>query len=107
MSRIPEVGDREQVPEGSRHIWDEITARRGQVQGPFKVLLHSPQFAQRAAHLGAYVRFESGDHLPARIRELAVLSTARALDCGYEYSAHHRQASSVGISEEEVSAITA
>lgn len=107
MSRIPEVGGREDLPEAERHVWDEIAASRGQVQGPFKVLLHSPQFAQRAAHLGAYVRFESGDHLPPRVRELAVLSTARALDCGYEYSAHHRQAASVGISEAEVSAITA
>src|SRR5579883_1305718 len=107
MSRIPEVGGRQELPEGERHIWDEITSSRGQVQGPFKVLLHSPPFAQRAAHLGAYVRFESGDHLPPRVRELAVLSTARMLDCGYEYSAHHQMASKVGISEEEVAAITA
>lgn len=107
MARIPEVSSPDQLPADKRHIWDEITASRGQVQGPFKVLLHSPEFAQRAAHLGAYVRFESGASLPERVRELAVLSTARTLDCGYEYAAHRRSAVSAGVSEAEVAAITA
>ncbi len=85
MPRIPEVTAREQLPAGKEHIWDEITASRGFVRGPFAVLLHSPDFAQRAAHTGTYVRFEG--LLPARVRELTVLSTARTLDCGYEFSA--------------------
>lgn len=105
MSRIPEVTAREELPQGQRHIWDEITSSRGQVQGPFKVLLHSPIFAQRAAHLGAYVRFESEQTLPPRVRELAVLTAARMNDCGYEYAAHRRIASTVGVSEAEAQAI--
>ena len=43
--------------------------------GPFLALLHSPELAQRTAHLGSYVRFESSlDH---KLIELAALATAR------------------------------
>ena len=58
MARVPEVS-REDLPPEHRHIYDEIERSRGYVGGPFKVLLNSPEPAGRAAHLGAYVRFES------------------------------------------------
>lgn len=107
MSRIPDITDRDQLPEGLRHWWDDISASRGSVRGPFKVLLHSPELAGRAAHLGTYVRFESEATLPAHVRELAALITARLLDCGYEYSAHRSQAVQAGVSEATLAAIHA
>ncbi|MFI5267697.1 MAG: carboxymuconolactone decarboxylase family protein [Chloroflexota bacterium] len=105
MSRISDVTDRDQLPEGLRHWWDDIVASRGSVRGPFKVLLHSPELAGRAAHLGTYVRFESEATLPAHVRELAALITARLLDCGYEYSAHRSQAAQAGVSSATLAAI--
>jgi 4-carboxymuconolactone decarboxylase len=83
---ISEITSREQLPENERPVWDEITASRGSVRGPFRMLLHSPVLAGRVAHLGTYLRFES--RLDPHVRELAALSTARTLDCEYEGHAH-------------------
>jgi len=105
MSRISDVTDRDQLPEAQRHCWDDIVASRGTVRGPFKVMLHSPELAGRAAHLGTYVRFESEATLPAHVRELAALVPARLLDCGYEYSAHKTQAAEAGVSAAVLAAI--
>src|SRR5438445_12438218 len=103
MSRIPDIDARDQLPAAQRHHWDDIVASRGSVRGPFKVLLHSPELAGRAAHLGTYIRFESS--LPAHVRELAALCTARIVECGYEYSAHRGQASEAGISPATLEAL--
>lgn len=104
-ARIPEITAREELPEGQRHIWDAIAASRGSVRGPFRVLLHSPELAARAAHLGAYVRFEG--QLSAYVRELAVLIGARLLECDYEYAAHQPQAREAGVTDEVIAAIDA
>jgi 4-carboxymuconolactone decarboxylase len=103
MSRIPDITSKDQLPQDKQHWWDEITASRGSVRGPFKVLLHSPEFAGRAAHVGTYVRFESP--LEPRVRELTALITARLLDCNYEYSAHQPQAREHGVDDATLKAI--
>jgi 4-carboxymuconolactone decarboxylase len=101
--RITEITSREQIPEGQREAWDEIVASRGQVGGPFRILLHSPELARRVAHLGTYVRFES--RLDPRTRELATLATARLLDCDYEASAHEAQLRKAGAPEDVLTAL--
>ena len=103
MPRIPEVLSRDDLPSESRHAFDEIEASRGRVQGPFAVLLNSPELARRIADAGAYVRFEST--IPARVNELASLITAREFDCQYEWTAHQPQAEKVGIPNEVIAAI--
>ncbi len=86
MARLPEITDREEIPEEQRHIYDEIESSRGQVRAPFSLLLNSPDVAGYTAKLGAYIRFESA--LPPATRELAILTTAREFDCSFEW-AHH------------------
>lgn len=88
MPRVPTVR-REELDEADRVAYDEIAASRGAEftrQGPFGVLLHSPVFARRAAHLGSYVRYEGP--MPARHRHLLAMIVARELDCQYEFTAH-------------------
>jgi 4-carboxymuconolactone decarboxylase len=89
--------DRETVPEGHRHHYDDIEESRGGVRGPFAVLLNSPELAGRIGHLGAYVRFEG--ELSDADRELAILTTARAFDCAYEWAAHAPIAIESGVGE--------
>jgi 4-carboxymuconolactone decarboxylase len=103
MARIPLVERREQLPPEHRAAWDAIGATRGRVAGPFAALLHSPEIAARAAHLGTYIRFES--KLDARERELAILAVARTFDCRYEWAAHVREARRVGLREEAIAAV--
>ena len=54
---------------------------------PFNALLRSPELAERAQALGAYLRFNSS--LPARLNEFAILITARYWNAQYEWSAHY------------------
>jgi 4-carboxymuconolactone decarboxylase len=103
MSRIPDITERDQVPEADRPIFDSIVASRGSVRGPFKVMMHSAELAGRVAHVGAYVRFES--KLPSRVRELAALATATLLDCEYERVAHENAARGLGFSEDVLKAV--
>jgi 4-carboxymuconolactone decarboxylase len=103
--RIPAVSERDAVPEGQRHVWDAIVASRGSVRGPFAVLMHSPDVAERVAHLGTFVRFESS--LDAVTRELAALVTAHLLECDYERAAHARLAAEAGVPASTLDAVRA
>lgn len=66
-------------------------------------MIHSPELARRAAHLGAYVRFEAS--IDQKITELAALTTARLLDCEYEYSAHAPLGRERGIAQATLTAL--
>ena len=82
---------------------DGIAASRGTVRGPFAALMHSPDLAGRAAHLGTYIRFETT--VPKQALELAILTIARHWDAHYEWAAHEIQAKDAGIRAEAVAAI--
>jgi 4-carboxymuconolactone decarboxylase len=98
MSRLPDLHYDEMTPE-QRRVCDEITAGpRGRVVGPLKIWLHSPELADRAQKLGAYVRFHSA--LPAELSELAILVTARLWQADFEWSSHVGPARAAGIPED-------
>jgi 4-carboxymuconolactone decarboxylase len=103
MSRLPDLHYDEMTPE-QRRVCDEITAGpRGRVVGPLKIWLHSPELADRAQKLGAYVRFHSA--LPAELSELAILVTARLWQADFEWSSHVGPARAAGIPEAVIEAI--
>lgn len=110
MAQLPKASarltnvERGDLPAEKQHIFDEIAGSRGAVRGPFAMLLHSPDVAQRIAHTGAYIRFETT--LPDNLREVAILTTARFWDCKYEWTAHQRIAEGeAGVPPATVSAI--
>ena len=103
MSRIPEITHREQLPEDQRHHYDSIVASRNQIGAPYYYLLHCPDLAARTAHIVGYSRFESD--LPVDLKELAICSIARELDCVFEWAAHEGLAREAGISEATITAI--
>ncbi len=102
MARLSEI-TRDEVPPEKQHIYDEIAGSRGSVRGPFAMLMHSPEVAGRAAHLGAYLRFESS--LEQSVVELVTLATAREWDCQYEWTAHEPQARQAGVSDGSIAAV--
>ena len=103
MARIPLVEKKETLPPEHHGIYDAIAQSRGVVRGPFAALLHSPPIAERTAHLGSYIRFES--QLDPKIVELAALATARELECRHEWAAHVTHAAKAGIPMETIRAI--
>src|SRR5256712_9896103 len=102
-ARVPLISKRDDVAPEHHAAFDASPSTRGRVAGPFAVLFHSPEVAKRAAHLGAYIRFESS--LAGAERELAILATARAMDCRYEWAAHVPLARKAGVRLEAITAI--
>jgi len=78
---------------------------RGSVRGPFAVLLNSPGTFAAAQGLGAYLRFESA--IPANLRELAILATARHWRQDYEWTVHAALAQAAGVSTRAIAALAA
>lgn len=78
---------------------------RGSVRGPFAVLLNSPGTFAAAQGLGAYLRFESP--IPANLRELAILATARHWRQDYEWTVHAALAATAGVSTRAIAALAA
>src|SRR4029077_5862782 len=103
MARLPHSTPKEQVDTKHHAVFDSIVASRGAVQGPFLMFLHSPEVAERVAHLGAYVRFEGT--LDMRARVLAAMTVAREFDAMYVWGAQTGGARRQGVPEETITAI--
>jgi 4-carboxymuconolactone decarboxylase len=97
--------------------WDEMTpAQRTMVEhlfegpraganGPFNVLLRSPEMGDIAQQFGASMRFHSS--IPSRLNEMAIIIVARHWTSQYEWYAHHRAALTAGLSPAVADAIAA
>ena len=89
-----------------RAVAAEITAGpRGEVRGPFIALLHNPELARHVQRLGEQLRWKG--KLPPRLKELAVLVTARRWTCQHEWVMHSKLALEGGLAKETVEAIAA
>ena len=104
VARLP-LATRENVPESQRTIFDEMVKGLGSVPryGPGSVLIHVPKAHQWATLLNHYLREESS--LPKKIQELAMLVTARELDCQHIWNAHAASARKAGVRSELVDAL--
>src|SRR5579862_7076122 len=103
MARLPHVTSKSQVAPEHHGAYDTIAASRGAVQGPFLMFMHSPEVAERVAHLGAYVRFQ-GD-LDMRVRVLAAMTVAREFHAMYVWGAQTGGARRLGVPETTIAAI--
>ena len=103
MPRLP-VASRESVPEHQREIFDEIVGG-GEVpnRGPGSVTIHAPGAAKVATALNQYLRRDSS--LSPKILELAMLVTAREMDCQHIWNAHAGSARDAGVPNELVDAL--
>jgi 4-carboxymuconolactone decarboxylase len=103
MARLTSITSKDQVPAKHQAAVESIIKSRGAIQGPFTMFLHSPELAERVAHLGAYVRFE-GD-LDMRVRVLAAMTVAREFDAMYVWGAQTGGARRLKVAEETITAI--
>ena len=104
MARLP-MATRESVPEAQRPIFDEMVQQLGSVPryGPGSVLIHVPKAHRWATGLNHYLREESS--LPKKAQELAMLVTARELDCQHIWNAHAASARQAGVRGEIIDAL--
>ena len=80
-----------------------MTGKRGSMQGPYNVLLRSPELGNLAQQFGAHTRFNSS--LPLTHNELAILLVARFWTCQFVWWAHKRIACEAGLNETLINAI--
>jgi len=104
MARVPTL-TREQVPEKDREAFDHETSGSGGVveSGPGSAMINNPEMRRRANQLVFYLRQESV--LPKKLQELAMILTARSMDCLFIWNAHAAGARREGISDAFVDAL--
>jgi 4-carboxymuconolactone decarboxylase len=104
--RLP-LPKREELDAAGRHIFDSLADPKGAtlrgLRGPGGILLHSPALSRHTRPLNHYLRHEAG--LGGRVRELAILTTARELDSRFEWAAHEPAALAEGVSPEIIEII--
>jgi 4-carboxymuconolactone decarboxylase len=93
------------TPEQKTMTEHVLAGKRGSMNGPYNVLLRSPEMGDMAQTFGAYTRFDSS--IPHKLNELAILVTARFWDSQYEWYAHHKYGLEAGLSPALIDAIAA
>jgi 4-carboxymuconolactone decarboxylase len=101
--RVTPITQREQVAEAHRAIFDAVAEGRGNVRGPFSILMHSPVLCMRFIEVSNYLRFNS--LVKPNPGELAIIATAREKDCPYVWAAHAPLARKAGVREEAIAAV--
>ncbi len=82
-----------------------LAGERGGLNGPYNVLLRSPEMGDLAQQYGAYTRYHST--LPKELNELAILLIALSCDAQYVWYAHRPIAEQAGLSKSVTEAIAA
>lgn len=102
--RLP-LPAREDLDEAGRQAFDRAS-RPGIIaglQGPAGLQLHSPEIAPHLSALNSYLRFRAG--FSGRLREIAILATAREMDSQFEWVAHEPEALKEGVPQAVIDAI--
>jgi 4-carboxymuconolactone decarboxylase len=91
------------TPEQRTLIEHVLAGPRDSLGGPFNVMLRSPEVGDKLQDFGASMRFLRS--IPAKLRELAIILTARHWTQEYEWLAHSRAALRAGLGAAIVEAI--
>ena len=103
MARLKPITSADQVALKDRDIAEKVIKSRGAIQGPFTMLLHCPELADRMVDIGGYVRFEGS--LDKRVRVLAAMVVAREFDALYVWGAQTGSARRQDVPETTITAI--
>jgi 4-carboxymuconolactone decarboxylase len=84
---------------------DQVVKVFGGVRGPFSMLLHSPELAERLLPLVTFFRDESS--VEGKLRSVAILAAVREREAAYVWSAQTAQARRNGVSEATIDVLRA
>ena len=103
--RLP-LPKREDLDEAGKKHYDRVSAPGASIaglQGPSGIQLYSPNTAEHTRALNRYLRYEAG--FTPRVREIAILATAREMDSQFEWAAHEPEALKEGVEPAMIDAI--
>jgi 4-carboxymuconolactone decarboxylase len=96
--RLP-LPKRDDFDDAGKKVFDRIAdpARNSLVglQGPAGIRLASPRLANIMEDVNNYVRYQTG--FPARLTEIAIMTTAREMDHQFEWAAHEKAGLKAGV----------
>ena len=101
--RFPQLVKREQVDASAHEAFDLISEGRGNVRGPWSLLMYCPPLALSVLDVSNVLRTQSV--VSARDRELVTIATAREKDCPYVWAAHAPAARNEGVSEATIASV--
>jgi 4-carboxymuconolactone decarboxylase len=99
-NRFPAI-KREALDETGKKLYD--ARGPGDAFGPGGIRLYSPPVAGYMTGVNGYLRRKSG--LDPRLVELAILVTAREIDCEYVWTAHEPAAQKAGLEQEIIDTV--
>jgi len=105
MPRITPITGKSDVPAAHHGVVDQVVKVFGGVRGPFSMLLHSPQLAERLLPLVTFFRDESS--VEGKLRSVAILAAVREREAAYVWSAQTAQARRNGVSEATIDVLRA
>jgi 4-carboxymuconolactone decarboxylase len=104
MNRILEIPPEKLTPEQTT-IFDQLTAGRGRILGPYKIWIHSPPVASGMERIGTFLNKRSS--LSKREVEIAILVIAQHWQADYVRQAHIREGKAAGLAPEAIETILA
>lgn len=104
-SRVPLLEADDMSPQ-QRALYDAVVAGpRGQMIGPLRAAIHSPELATLWSQLGEFLRFRTC--VPKRLNELAIVVTGRRWTSQVEWWVHAKACAAAGIPQAAIDAIGA
>ena len=101
--RMPEIPVEKMTDDQKKAAEHLVQGRGTPLFGPYIALLRSPDLMVRVQAMGDYLRFKPA--LPPKLRELAIIYTARVMTQQFEWGGHSAIALEAGLSPEIVKAI--
>ena len=104
MNRILEIPP-EKLTAEQKTVFDQLTAGRGRILGPYKVWIHSPTVAAGMEQIGTFLNKHSS--LSKREVEIGILVIAQHWQADYVRQAHIREGKAAGLTQDTIDAILA
>ncbi len=104
MSRLLEIAP-DKLSAEQKTVFDNLTAGRGRILGPYKVWIHSPAVADGMERIGTYLNKRSS--LSTREVEIGILVIAQHWDANYVRQAHIKAGKAAGLTDAIIEAILA
>jgi 4-carboxymuconolactone decarboxylase len=104
MNRILEI-PQEKLSAEQTEIFDQLTAGRGRILGPYKIWIHSPPVASGMEQIGTFLNKRSS--LSKREVEITILVIAQHWQGDYVRQAHIREGKAAGLTQEAIDMILA
>ena len=104
MSRLLDLAPDALTPE-QKTVFDNLTAGRGRILGPYKVWIHSPTVADGMERIGTFLNKRSS--LSTREVEIGILVIAQHWDANYVRQAHIKAGKAAGLTDATIQAILA